>query len=419
MIGNASYLVEPESLTESADPGGPVRPTVRITAVYATPWLVAAGAPKRLPSADLALGPLVGGYDDAAAALPTIVSHEEHRPAALRATGWKSDKRVAGITSLLFALPSKRIVTAIRLDLAADLAELPPLLDELDLCLVQIGGQTLNQLFAAQAGVTGNVSAERHIVTSCWTDGGPNPADAAVHPLLYPSAQASRREDASAQRPAELNVTGSAWVSPYATVTAGHPEDVDNAILLSAVVAVASAASLREIRATADEALRSLTLADTPQRVARGRVEEQLEQLAQLETELGLAVDSAAEIGTLIPSRAIDGYHRALFSALDIGGRSVAVGRLLHRLNRALSAKLAASMSAEQRHEQRSRDRWSAAFWLILAVGLPAAIALGYAGRDEYTADDVSTYVVGAVVAAGLVLIYALTTMTQRGKQRG
>jgi hypothetical protein len=409
----------PAPATSNTDRPEQPRPPVRVSALYATPWLVGPGANKQLPSAELPFGPLVGGYDDAGDQLPTVISRERYASSALRATRWKSDSDPLAVSSWLFALPSRRIIAAIRLELDADLADLPALLDDLNRGLVQVGGQTLSQVFASQAGVVGSIAPERHVVVSCWADDGTERAETEIHDLLYPGERSVHSEYASVQRPAELNLGGDAWVSPYATVTVGDSGEVDSAVLISAVLAVGSAAALREIRTAADDELRSLTLADARGRIAPGRVEERLERLARLETIFGLAVESAAEIGTLVHSRAVEGYHRALYRALDLSGRATAVSRLLNRLERSLSAMVAATASTAHRREQRDRDLWSAAFWLILAVGLPAAVALGYAGRDsEYTADDRSTYIAGAATALALLAILVIVTLVNRRRSQ-
>lgn len=439
-------MVESELLPTAERPK--LRPTARVTAVYATPWLVASGATRKTLSQTLELGALAGACDQAADHLPVVVSRAGHRPTALRAATWQPTTVPYDPVSWLFALPSGLIVAAFRVDLSSDLEELPPLLDDLGRELVDMAGQTLSQLFSVQAGVGGSLAPERHVVVSIFNDPSAV-SDTDAHRLLYPRlhnvartrerldaepyAMADGDEDrpnggpagpngfhvyATIQRPPELNIAGRAWVSPYVTVAAGHSEEIDNALLISTVIAVGSAARLRDLRLRTEEALRTVADVDTRPE-GRNRLAGIYQRLGQLESELGAAVEGPSEIGTLMPSRAVAGYHRAVFRALDVTGQAGALGRMLYRLNQAVTAKLTADTIIERRQEARRRAWWTALAWIVLALGLPAAVALGYAGRDgEYTADDLPAYLLGASAAAVFLIAIVIVALILRRRHR-
>ena len=99
-------------------------------------------------------------------------------------------------------------------------------------------------------------------------------------------------------------------LSPYVTISQGQLPEVENAMLVSAVLVVGATARLREIRGCTQGSLRAFREADDELRTTRaGRqlIEDLAARLGDLEGELGYGVEAAADIGSLIPSRRIEG----------------------------------------------------------------------------------------------------------------
>src|SRR4030095_9219798 len=81
------------------------------------------------------------------------------------------------------------------------------------------------------------------------------PDESAVAGLLYPDLHRADAPDAVIYHPPGEGAGGGAWLGAHATVTAGPRQLLDNAFVLSAVLAVGAATRLREIRAAAYSAV--------------------------------------------------------------------------------------------------------------------------------------------------------------------
>jgi general stress protein CsbA len=249
------------------------------------------------------------------------------------------------------------------------------------------------------------------------------PDESAVASLLYPCAHRGDPPDAVVYHPPEEGIEGGSWLSANATVTAGHRPLLDNAFVLSAVLAVGAATRLREIRAAAYAAVGEYRAADLELRstqASRRFLEGLASRLGDLEAELAFAVDAATDAGAVLPYRPLESYHRTLVRALDTSRRAMAVGRILSRLAQGAAAELVAVASAEWRIEERRRALWNGFAWILALVGIPAAIALGYASRTGGYADndDIRAYIIAGIVAVVLVIGYVVAASTVRRRTR-
>ncbi len=406
---------------ESPDGEKGSRATVRIVAVYGTPWPLPDGAQlsrvtDHLPLSDLALAP-------GTAQLPGVFAQTAHEPSSLRTASGNSGGRLLGITTWLFALPSGRLVAALALDVVNSKAELRPLLADLLDGRAEINGTPFDAVFASRAGASGQLAPERHVLAFFGDGSEPGPDESAVARLLYPRVHPADRSDAVVYHPPEEGTEGAAWLSANATVTAGHRPLLDNAFVLSAVLAVGAATRLREIRAAAYAAVGEYRAADLELRsthASRRFLEGLASRLGDLEAELAFAVDAATDAGAVLPYRPLESYHRTLVRALDTSGRAMAVGRILGRLAQGAAAELVAVASAEWRIEQSRRALWNGFAWILALIGIPAAIALGYASRKGgYTDnDDIRAYIIAGIVAIVLVFGYVVVASTVRRRTR-
>src|SRR3569833_2939820 len=114
-------LVHPSSAA-GADP--PVkRTTVRITNVYATSWRVDTALSAGAMGDHLRLWLLERNYRLAEEQLPRVLLHEDLDPQALRVKRWPHISTLTGATAWLFTLPSGRVVAALSLDVACEIAD--------------------------------------------------------------------------------------------------------------------------------------------------------------------------------------------------------------------------------------------------------------------------------------------------------
>jgi hypothetical protein len=404
----------------AADEDG-LRATIRVVAVYGTPWPLPDGAQLSRVTDHLALSDLASA--PGTAQLPGVFAQTAHEPSSLRTASGNSGARSLGVTTWLFALPSGRLVAALALDVVNSSARVRPLLADLLDGRVEISGASLDAVFASPAGASGPLAPERHVLAFFGDGSQAAPDESAVAGLLYPDLHRADAPDAVIYHPPGEGAGGAAWLSANATVTAGHRQLLDNAFVLSAVLAVGAATRLREIRAAAYSAVGEYRAADSELRsthASRRFLEGLASRLGDLEAELAFAVDAATDAGAVLPYRPVESYHRTLVRALDTSGRALAVGRILSRLAQGLTAELVAVTSAEWRVEERRRALWNGFAWILALIGIPAAISLGYAsGEGGYTdSEDIRAYIIAGIVAMVLVIGYVVVASTVRRQAR-
>ena len=412
----ASEIARKTALAENG-----LQATIRVVAVYGTPWPLPEGAQLSRVTDHFALSDLASA--PGTAQLPGVFAQTAHEPSSLRMASGNSGVRSLGVTTWLFALPSGRLVAALALDVVHSSAEVRPLLADLIDGRAEINGASLDAVFASPAGASGQLAPERHVLAFLGDGSQVAPDESAVAGLLYPGLHRADAPDAVIYHPPEESAEGAAWLSANATVTAGHRSLLDNAFVLSAVLAVGAATRLREIRAAAYSAVGEYRAADSELRsthASRRFLEGLASRLGDLEAELAFAVDAATDAGAVLPYRPVESYHRTLVRALDTSGRALAVGRILSRLAQSLTAELVAVASAEWRVEERRRALWNGFAWILALIGIPAAIALGYASRKGgYTdSEDIRAYVIAGIVAIVLVIGYVVVASTVRRRTR-
>ena len=147
--------------------------------------------------------------------------------------------------------------------------------------------------------------------------------------------------------------------------------------------AVAAAAQLRAIRqaAYADVRLfRELEAAGGTTQDRRRTLERIADQLGDLELELSYSVEASADLGLLVPSLRVESFHNALYESMGLASKAVTAGRMLQRLDAAISAELTAIESIERRADENRRIRYAVAVGFVSAVAIPASLILAYLG---------------------------------------
>lgn len=360
---------------------------VRVTTVYATGWM-ANGDTRAQPVSDsLPLGQLSTHYELAGTAVPRILGQAEHSPSTVRFARFIPELQPLRVGTALYVLPSGRLAATLSIEVACTPDQLVLLLEDAARSNVDIDGGDLGQVLGTRAGVSEPeehvLGPEHHQLVSVPDRGLGQLPEGLIRQLLYRTDRPQRPEYANVHRPVELNrdPRASTAMSPYVSLSQGHPPELESAMLVSAVLVVGATARLREIRGYTQDSLRAFREADDELRSTRaGRrlLEDLAARLGDLEGELGYGVEAAADIGSLVPSRRIEGYHRMLYRALDVASRTLVVGRMLDRLEHAVTAELTSIGSVEARKEESRRGRWNALSWLLLAVLLPVALVAAY-----------------------------------------
>jgi hypothetical protein len=160
----------------------------------------------------------------------------------------------------------------------------------------------------------------------------------------------------------------------------------------------------------------------------RHTMERMANQLGNLELELSFSVESAADLGLLVPSLRVAGYHDALFQCMGLRDKAPVVGRMLQRLERSISAEMTAIESVERRADEDRRMRWTAAVGFLSTVALPVTLVLTFFGINAREVDGrlsmfndhyLPMYVTATVVVAlGLGLSMGLYLQQRRRATR-
>jgi hypothetical protein len=98
------------------------------------PWRLSSGA----LGDHLRLWRLERNYRLAEEQLPRVLLHEDLDPQAIRVKRWPHISTLAGATAWLFNLPSGRVVAALSLDVACEIADVTDLLEDCYFCDVHV-----------------------------------------------------------------------------------------------------------------------------------------------------------------------------------------------------------------------------------------------------------------------------------------
>jgi hypothetical protein len=172
--------------------------------------------------------------------------------------------------------------------------------------------------------------------------------------LVYRADLASRPGSDAIRHPAELNrrATSIGAVGSYVSVIAGHQDYIENTVFLSAAQIVGSASALCRIRERAYGCVcdfRDSRDETRPVRQRRLTFERIADLLGELELELSFSVEATADLGLLVPSLRVEGYHNDLYESMNLVRRAETASNMLARLRNAtqLSRRILA-LSVEQ-----------------------------------------------------------------------
>jgi hypothetical protein len=402
--------------------------------MYATPWHVTDGVPGGALPDYLRLWRFERYYRLSADQLPHVLCREAVDITALRFKRWQRGAAVTGARVWLFRLPSGQLVAALSLDADCELRETIDLLEDCYFGDVMIGEVTAEAYLhdlAVQMGAADDSERtflpERHQIVFDETP-APDDSDDLIQRLIYRTDLPYRKEYSAIRYPAELNRRPGwlAGVGPYVSVICGHPDFVENSIFASAVQAVAAAAQLRAIRHAAYQDVRlfrQLEQEDGTTRERRRDLERIADQLGDLELELSYSVEASADLGLLVPSLRVESFHNALYESMSLAGKAVTAGRMLQRLDSAISAELTAIESIERRADENRRVRYAVAVGFVSAVAIPASLILAFLGINasqvSSTRSMFSHHYLGMYLTVALVIVLgALLSVGLYAQQR-
>ena len=407
--------------------------------MYATPWHMADGsAGSELPDY-LRLWRFERYYRLSADQLPRVLCREAVLPDALSFSRWRLRDCVTGARVWLFCLPSGQVVASLSLDARCELGELIDLLEDCYFADVEIGGErveTYAHAMAARLGADVNQSdrlflPERHQLV-LDPAAAPNDCEDVIQRLIYRTDLPYRKQYSAIRYPPELNRRPGwlAAVGPYVSAVCGHPDFIENSIFVSAVQAVAASAQLRAIRHAAYQDVRVFRGVEQIRRTTQLRrrtLETIADQLGDLELELSYSVEASADLGLLVPSLRVESFHNALYESMGLAAKATTAGRMLQRLDRAISAELTAIESIERRADDNRRLRYAVAAGFVSTIAIPAGLIFAFLGinadqvrvqRSMFDHHYLAMYLsVAAVVVLGVVLSLTIYARQRRNAQ--
>ncbi|WP_433497273.1 hypothetical protein ACQP1K_20225 [Sphaerimonospora sp. CA-214678] len=403
------------------------RDCVRLTNIYATPWHVGEENDLALPSDHLRLGRLEEYFSGSADQLPKVIHRFglDHEQIIFRR--WDHLRLLTGARLWLLAVPSGQVVAVFSLDVRCEMAGTVDLLEDCYYLDVRVGEQAVTDLAGDALGMSGEFLPERHQIAFGPTMSAAK-CDDIIQRVIYRSDLPYRREFSAITYPVEMNrrPDAVAAVGPYVSVLCGQQDYVENTVFLSAVQGVASAARLREIRAEAYTAVATFRTGDRSRlgtQIRRKTLERLSGQLGDMELELSYSVEATADLGLLVPSLRVVGYHDTLYAAMGLVDKAETVARMLRRLERAIAAELTAIESRERRADEDRRLRWTVAIGFVSTVAVPVGLVLAFLGINAREVDDRwsmfdGRYLPVYVLAVVLLLIGALISAALYAQQR-
>lgn len=412
------------------------RSTIRVTTVYGTSWAPMESLDGAAPMGEyLRLGRLEDMYRDGADQLPAAVRREEIDPGTLDLKRWSAPVEAAWVW--LFTLPSGQVVAALSIDFRGAPIDAVDVLEDCyynDVKVADVSVEEHLSRIAVDAGVPGarRLAQERHQLVYLTSLGDEDQRRDLVQRLVYRADLPCRDGDSSIRYPVELNRRpyATAATGPFVSVFAGQQDYIENAAFISAVQCVGSAVRLRETRDLAYEDVRVFRAAqadETRVPIRRHTLERIANQLGNLELEMSFAVESARDLGMLVPSLRVISYHETLFDGMGLSDKAAVVGRMLGRLDQAVRAEMTAITSAERRADENRRLRWTAAVGFLSTVALPISLVFGFLGinaaevaetRSMFSTAYIPFYLgLGLMIVLGLVLSVGLY-LQQRARAR-
>jgi hypothetical protein len=250
--------------------------------------------------------------------------------------------------------------------------------------------------------------------------------DWALRPILYRKNPPFRPEFIRIKRPEGLN-EGSlrqGVVTPYTSLLIGHHQSIENSVFLTAVQAVGTSARFRQIWHRAHELIRIFR--ENMQREENGiqnrdEMEGLADELGNLELELSFAVETASDLGLLIPTLRSASFHRDLHSVIELQERAERVSRLFTQLDASIRSELTAIGIREAGLTDQHRAKWNLAINLVGFIVVPIGFVLSVFGINtkEITATSDSMWDFGKFWPVyAIAVLLAFTPLIVRGLMR-
>lgn len=392
---------------------------VRVVTIYSLPWHYRGKSSRDLPKELGLSGALRHHYDLYREQLPRLLP-DEFIGGSEMAESIELDKPVPGITvtrtnSMLFALPSNRVVlavifcfnthTAYRLD---DVEAISNVLEQtIDGNLVfkpkhaAEGNSTSKQISLASHANSlphnqpghkhwkrdkpgdSPLQPERHqlVFITPRFEGEKVPDDELINEIVYRHNPPYREEFGRPKAPDQLNLIEQRQkitlgvVTPYVSLLYGHQRYVEDSIFLSTVHAVGTASTFRQIWHDSYTEVRKFRESGQAKEAgiqSRAALEKLADNLGNLEFDLTFSVE--------FPLIRIEAFHTALYEAMDLSGQADALSKMFTQLSGSLRSEITA-IDVRERRTEKSRQRWNAfATGVLSLIGVAVGFVIAFLG---------------------------------------
>lgn len=249
-----------------------------------------------------------------------------------------------------------------------------------------------------------------------------------VQRLIYRDNLPADLDYCEFRRPMELNLrlTSEAYLGIYVSVMTRQVHDVENSVLLSAIMIVSAQARLRMLKESALQQLGKVRNIERPEDLTDRlhRLAAVSAELRDLQINLSFDVEDNSTIGDMIPSQRLEAFHQCLWRATKIDQQIAAVSQMLGRLENAVAAEEQAIAAIQQKKDEWRRKAVSVPFAFVSLIAVPVGLMLAFFNGHQTDLLEKSGFIdsryMYIYVWIGLILISALLLggeLWRRGKR--
>jgi hypothetical protein len=194
--------------------------------------------------------------------------------------------------------------------------------------------------------------------------------------------------------PLELNLrlTSEAYLGIYVSVMTRQVHDVENSVLLSAIMIVSAQARLRMLKESALQQLGKVRNIEWPEELKTDRLRRLAgvsAELRDLQVNLSFDVEDNSTMGGMIPSQRLEAFHQCLWKATKIDQQIAAVSQMLGRLENAVAAEEQAIAAIQQKREDWLRISVSVPLAFVSLIAVPVGLMLSFfSGQQKDLVND-------------------------------
>lgn len=231
--------------------------------------------------------------------------------------------------------------------------------------------------------------------------------------LVYRADLEANEEFVSFKRPAEMNRRPGrgAVLGPRASVIWGMQDYIENTSFCSTLIAQSAVSTVSTLRREVFSLFEKVAGLDDSVSIMKDISEQQRaldninNRVIQMQGILAKSIDGLSTLTSYIPSMRVEGYHRALFEAIDADVNRESLERLLSRLLELVRIKQDVLASRRQVILSSRSQRWSVSVGLASVIAIPLSIIFGFFGMSSSEINESLSIFSGNYVSLYLLII--------------